>query len=379
MKTLHDIPHLKGVKVLLRADFNVPVRDKSVVDDFRIRSAMPTVDHLRSKGAKVVIVSHLESNDGGNASLQPISNVLKRLGEPVLFIKDFKAAHEIIEDKIQDGDCVLLENLRYFDGEKKNDRKFAAELASLADIYVNDAFPVCHREHASIVGVPGLLPSYAGLQLEKEVKNLSRAFSPAHPFLFILGGAKFETKLPLLAKFMAIADNIFVGGALCNDFFREKGYEIGRSLVSKVAVDLSAFKDSPKLLLPADIIDQNGTVKMADALNAGDKITDAGPETLALLKEQIAAAKFILWNGPLGLYEDGYKAPTLELAKMIGEATGRNGVESIVGGGDTLAAIAELGSHEKFTFISTGGGAMLDFLAKGTLPGIEALESSVNG
>ena len=375
MKTIKDIPHLKGVKVLLRADFNVPVRDKAVVDDFRIRSAMPTIDFLRQKGAKVILVSHLEDNDGGNASLQPIVDTLKRLGEPVMFVKDMKMAHEVIENKIKDGDSVLLENLRFYEGEKKNDPKFAKELASLADIYVNDAFPVSHREHASIIGVPKLMPSYAGLQLEKEVANLSRAFKPPHPFLFILGGAKFETKLPLLAKFINIADKIFVGGALCNDFFKEKGYEIGASLVSKTEIDLSAYKDSPKLLLPVDVVNQEGTVKAPDGLTRSDKIMDSGPKTLEMLKTQIANSKMILWNGPLGLYEDGYKGPTLELARMIGEATGK-GVESIVGGGDTLAAIAELGTHEKFTFISTGGGAMLDFLAQGTLPGIQALEDS---
>jgi phosphoglycerate kinase len=270
-----------------------------------------------------------------------------------------------------------MENLRFFEGEKKNDPKFAKELASLADIYVNDAFPVCHREHASIVGVPKLLPSYVGFQLEKEVANLSRAFNPAHPFLFILGGAKFETKLPLLAKFLDIADQIFVGGALANDLFKAKGFEIGQSLISKTGIDLSAFIKSPKLLLPVDIINQEGVSKAADSLSLTDKIMDDGPKTLQMLKEKISAAKFILWNGPLGMYEGGYKQPTLELAKIIGEATaGTSGVVSIVGGGDTLAAIEELQNQDKFTFVSTGGGAMLDFLAKGTLPGIEALEES---
>ena len=374
MKTLKDIPVLQGVKVLLRADFNVPVRNGVVADQYRIQAALPTVDFLRSKGAKVVMISHLESNDGGNGSLQPIADVLEKLGQPVEFIKDWKRALGSIE-ALSDGSCILLENVRLFDGEKKNDPKFAAELASLADIYVNDAFPVSHREHASIVGVPKLLPSYAGLQLEKEITNLSRAFSPAHPFLFILGGAKFETKLPLLQKFTELADSVFVGGALANDIFKKRGYEIGQSLVSKNDIDLSGFISSPKLLVPADIINQSGQAKPADGLSKTDNIMDSGPKTIEMLKEKIAGAQFILWNGPLGMYEDGYKKPTMELARLIGVATER-GADTIVGGGDTLAAIAELGAQEKFSFISTGGGAMLDFLAKGTLPGIEALEQS---
>lgn len=374
MKTLNDIPHLEGVRVLLRADFNVPVRNGTVADPFRIASTLPTIDFLVRKGAKLVIVSHLESIDGGNDSLLPIAQELARLGRPVTFIRDWKQARGTIEG-MPDGSCLLLENIRLFEGEKKNDPAFAAELASLADIYVNDAFSVSHREHASIVGVPKLLPSYAGFQLEKEISSLSRAFAPEHPFLFILGGAKFETKLPLLTRFLELADRIFVGGALANDIYRARGYETGRSLLSKGAMDLSAFAADTKVLVPEDIVDQNGAVKAANAVGREDKIMDSGPATIAVLGDLIKTVKFILWNGPLGVYEDGYRQPTLELARRIGEAT-LAGAETIVGGGDTLAAIAELGIPEKFTFISTGGGAMLDFLAQGTLAGIEALEHS---
>ena len=378
MKLLADIPHLEGVKVLVRADFNVPVRDKVVVDDFRIRAALPTINFLREKGAKVILISHLEDNMGGNASLQPVDDVLKKLHVGTVFVKDFKAAHEMIEMTLKNGDCVLLENLRFFEGEKKNDPAFAKQLASLGDIYVNDAFPVSHREHASIVGVPKYLPSYAGLQFEKEVKNLSRAFSAPHPFLFILGGAKFETKLPLLDKFLNIADTIFVGGALSNDIFKAKGYEVGTSLVSKENIDVSKFASNTKVIVPEDVTLQDGSNKAANALGKNDKVMDSGTNTIETLGKLVGAAKFILWNGPLGLYEDGYKTPTLELAQMIGDAK-EKGAESIVGGGDTLAAIEELGAHEKFTFISTGGGAMLDFLALGTLPGIQALDASEKG
>ncbi|MDE2041103.1 MAG: phosphoglycerate kinase [Patescibacteria group bacterium] len=376
MKTLRDIQVLEGVNVLVRADFNVPVQNGLVTDGFRIASTLPTIDFLRRKGARIILISHLEAIDGGNGTLAPIADHLIKLGQPVRFIKEWKSAHEIIE-RLDNGHCVLLENVRLFEGEKKNDPAFAAELASLADIYINDAFSVSHRQHASIVGVPKLLPSYAGLQLEKEIANLSRAFDPSHPFLFILGGAKFETKLPLLEKFMKIADFVFVGGALANDLFKKKGYEIGQSLTSKGDIDLRRIADSAKLLLPVDVMNQQQSIKAADSLDAADRIMDSGPKTVDLLHERINQAKFILWNGPLGLYEDGYRGPTLELAKLLAAATLR-GALTIVGGGDTLAAIAALGIEKDFTFISTGGGAMLDFLAQGTLPGIEALEYSVD-
>ncbi len=399
MKTLKDIEYLQGVRVLVRADFNVPIKNGVVVEDFRIKAELPTIDFLVRKGAKVILMSHLESIDGINPSLAPIADRLSKLGQEVIFVKDYNKALDIINDKMKNGTCILLENLRFFDGEKKNDTAFAKELASLGDIYVNDAFSVCHREHASVVGLPKLLPSYAGLQLESEIINLAKAFNPAHPFLFILGGAKFDTKLPLLEKFLNIADSIFVGGALSNDLLKSKGYEVGKSLVSRpfgessslpqtpqggIGRDLSPqageimdvlkrFTNDAKVMLPIDIINEQKIAKPADGLSASDKNMDMGPETLKLLGAAINNAKFILWNGPLGVYEKGFKEGTIELAKMVSEATAR-GAETIVGGGDTLAAITELGNQEKFSFISTGGGAMLDFLATGTLPGIDALE-----
>lgn len=372
MKTLSDIAHLEGVKVLVRVDFNVPIQNGMVADDYRIKSALPTIEFLRKKNAKVILMSHMEAADGGNPSLEPVAKHLSELAGSVTFIKDYKTALGVI-DAGAPGQCFLLENLRFFEGEKKNDPVFAEELASLADIYVNEAFSASHREHASIVGVPKFIPSYAGVQLEREVAALSKAFNPAHPFLFILGGAKFETKLPLLSKFLSIADSIFVGGALANDLFKAKGYEVGVSLLSKGDVDLSGFINSPKVMVPIDVITQKKEVRSSDQISKDDKIMDSGPKTMDMLKKKISESKFILWNGPLGLYEDGYRGPTLDLAKLIAGASEVNGAESIVGGGDTLAAISALGLEEKFTFISTGGGAMLDFLAKGTLPGIEAL------
>ena len=394
MKILTDIEYLKDVRVLVRVDFNVPIAKGKVANDYRIRMALQTINFLLSKGAKVILLSHLEVKEGEKATLEPVAGVLTKLGVPVTFVKKIQNATEEIA-KMSGGSCLLLENLRQFDGEKANDPKFAAELASLGDIYVNDAFSVCHREHASIVGVPKLLPGYVGLQMENEIKHLSQAFHPEHSFLFILGGAKFETKLPLLERFIRIADNVFVGGALANDFFKGKGYEVGKSLISVGELDFSRYFSNPRLMLPVDVVvssdvgipgkkaSADKAVKLDDSLTKTDKIMDAGPKTLELLRTKIGEASFILWNGPLGLYEGGYCEATLEVAKMIAARFGSvnsgdvKGFTSIVGGGDTLAAISTLGLEDKFTFVSTAGGAMLDYLANGTLPGIDALNSFI--
>ncbi len=372
MKTIKDIEVLEGVKVLVRVDFNVPIKNGVVVEDFRIRSAFPTIEFLQKGGAKVILIGHLEANEASDNTFKPVAeHINSKLGKKIGFVANLRNANQHIENDLKNGDCVLLENLRFDEGEKKNDPKFAQALASLADIYVNDAFSVSHRSHASVVGVPALLPSYAGFQLEREVSNLSKAFSPSHPFLFILGGAKFDTKLPLLEKFMKTADSVFVGGALATDFFKQKGYETGVSLVSKGDFDLSKYANESKLMLPVDILTQEGVEKSANGLAPSDNSMDCGSKTIALLQEKVRDAKFILWNGPLGIYEKGYKKGTLALAKMIADKFGS--VESLVGGGDTVAAIAENNDDDKFTFVSTAGGAMLDFLANGTLPGIEAL------
>lgn len=376
MKTLSDIEYLKDVRALVRVDFNVPIIKGKVVNDYRIRMALPTINFLRAKGAKVVLISHLEVKEGEKATLEPVVGVLENLGVSTTFVKNIRNATDEIA-KMSAGSCILLENLRQFDGEKTNDQQFAKELASLGDFFVNDAFSVCHREHASIVGVPKLLPSYAGLQLQNEIEHLSQAFHAMHPFLFILGGAKFETKLPLLERFIRLADTVFVGGALAHDFFKGKGYEVGKSLVSVGEFDLSKYFSNPVLMLPEDVVIENRETRPVDCLINTDKIMDAGPKTLELLKAKIDAASFILWNGPLGLYEGGYCEATQEVAKAIAarfDVAGAAGkITSIVGGGDTLAAIATLKLEDKFTFISTAGGAMLDFLTNGTLPGIDAL------
>lgn len=373
MKTLRDIQVFRGVKVLVRIDFNVPIKNNQVVEDFRIRSAFPTIDFLTEKGAKVILIGHLESNEPRDNTFKPVvEHININLGKKVSFIQNINNAGSYIENEMKDGDCVLIENLRYDDGEKKNDQKFASALASLADIYVNDAFSVCHREHASVVGVPVLLPSYAGFQLENEIIHLNKAFKPEHPFIFILCGAKFETKLPLLEKFIDVADYVYVGGALATDFFKEKGYEVGKSFVSEGDFGLSKYLGNKKIILPIDLVNQDNIVVKPETFAKDDSSMDCGPETIKLLKEKIDSAKMVLWNGPLGVYEKGYKKGTLDLAKIIADNKGK--IVSVVGGGDTVAAISENNDNDKFSFISTGGGAMLEYLAKGSLPGIKALE-----
>lgn len=335
-KSLKEIGEIKGKTVLVRLDFNVPIEAGVVVDDYRIRSSLPTISYLKQKGAKIVIIAHVENEP---ATLMPVYERLRKDAQ-VLFCDDVLKNGKHCIENMTDGDVLLCENIRMYKGEKANDEEFAKELASLGEIYVNDAFSVSHREHASIVGLPKYLPAYAGLQFEEEIKNLSQCFSPEHPFLFILGGAKFETKMPLVEKFLKIADEVFIGGALYNEM--DKNSEIAKN---------------PKVTLPIDFVISDG------------KALDAGEKTVELLKEKVAQAKFILWNGPLGQYEKGFVEPTRILAQAISESS----AFSLLGGGDTVAAISELGLEDKFGFVSTGGGAMLDFLANGTLPGLEAL------
>lgn len=375
MRTLKDAGDLKGKKVLARFDFNVPIEDGKVRDDYRIRKSLATLDYLVKAGARTVIIAHIESEA---ATLRPVYDYfIENLPQYGL-----KWCDHILEegkcdiDALAEGGVMLSENIRLYDGEKKNDKDFAKKLAAFADVYVNDAFSVSHRKHASVVGVPQYIKGYAGFQLEEEMKELSTCFSPEHPFLFILGGAKFDTKLPLIEKFIPIADSIFVAGALAHNFYTEAGATIGASLVSQGFFGTKKLVESNKIHLPKDVLitgpkgDRQG---LSDKLAADERIADAGKETLAIIERLVRASHFILWNGPLGSYEEGFKKPTLDLAQVIAEHSRTTGARSVVGGGDTLAAIAELGLEGDFGFVSTGGGAMLDFLGNGSLPGIDAL------
>lgn len=380
-KTLRDVGDIMGKRVLLRLDLNVPIQNNLVVDGFRIQQSLETVNFLRKVGAKIIIVAHLENKD--HPSLDVVCEYVQQFFPATFVVDPWSAEGSETLSGLNDGQVAIIENIRNWVGEKKNDDTFAKQLATLADIYVNEAFSVSHREHASIVGVPKLLPSYAGFNFEREVANLSKAFNPPRPYLFILGGAKFETKVPLIKKFLGLADKVFVGGALSNDLFKSKGYEIGDSIHSDQDFGFAEILANPKLVLPVDVVVENAVdkkvKKKVDQVLVGEKIWDAGAQTVAELLPIIKQAKFILWNGPLGMFENGYTEGTFALARAVAEVSSKEndvagGAETIVGGGDTLASIEELGLSDKFTFISTAGGAMLDFLANGTLPGIEALK-----
>lgn len=371
IKNLQEVKNLKDRRVLVRVDWNVPVGDDGRVDEtesFRVTKSLETINYLRNSGAKTVIMSHIGRDK--KDSLYPVAEYAKNL-LPLRFIATWD--HEAITgavDAMSSGDILLLENLRQNPGEEENDEKFASFLSTLGDMYVNEAFAVSHREHASLSAITQYLPAYAGLWLQKEISNLQKVMTaPERPFLFILGGAKFDTKISLIRKFEGVADDIFIGGALANNFFKRLGMEIGRSLVDDSA-DTTEFFHKDHVSIPFDVIvkPENKSVELP-SIQKSDTIVDIGDETLVELKKKIAGAKTILWNGPLGLYEEGYDGAS----KAILEAIGESGAFSVIGGGDTVKLVMELGLEDKLSFVSTGGGAMLDFLGTGTLLALEAL------
>lgn len=370
LRTITELKNIRGKRVLVRVDFNVTIVKGKVVDDFRIKAALPTIEYLQKKGAKIILVSHLGEK---GESLAPVSKVFKKYVAHT-FITDTNGERAYgILNTIKNGDVVLLENLRQHSGEAKNDPRFAKALASLADIYINDAFSVSHRTHASIVGVPKYLPAYAGLHLVREVRALSAVMAkPKRPLLFILGGAKFSTKMPLVKKYLAKADYVFIGGALANDFFKAQGYEVGISLTSGAVPGIKALLAKKNLFLPVDVIAGLGKkreVKLPESVGKQDVIADIGPMSIALLELLIGKSKTILWNGPMGKYEDGFGGATETILQTLANSS----AETIVGGGDTAALVSKLKLGNKLSFVSTGGGATLDYLAHGTLPGIRAL------
>jgi len=356
--------------VLLRADFNVPFSGNKVLDPFRITAVLPTLKYLKKLGANIIIVSH--AGDDGEQSLAPVAKLLAK-SIPVTFVASFRDIPRIVSTGSPR--VFLCENIRREAGEKKNDMKLAKELASLADLYVNDAFPVSHRAHASIAGVPKYLSAYAGLQMEKEVKHLSQAITkPKKPFIFLLGGAKFETKMPLIKKFISRADYVFVGGALANDFLKADGFEVGTSLVEG-GYNLKPLLANKRLLLPLDVVVTDGKKTRSCSVESVEKnemIVDIGPESAKLLSQAIAKAHTVLWNGPFGMYKQANgKAGTETVLKALAK---NKKCFSVIGGGDIVAVVSSMKLEKKFSFVSTGGGATLEFLAKGTLPGIKALK-----
>lgn len=370
IRTITELKNIRGKRVLVRVDFNVTIVKGKIMDDFRIKAALPTIEFLQQKGAKIILISHLGEK---GESLTPVSKELKKyLAHIFVSNTDGEKAYGIL-NTMKDGDVVLLENLRQNPGEVKNDPKFVKGLATLADIYVNDAFSVSHRKHASIIGLPKYLPAYAGFQMVAEIRALSCAMEkPKRPLLFILGGAKFLTKMPLVKKYLAKADYVFIGGALANDFFKAQGYAVGKSLTSGTVPGIKTLLAKKNLFLPVDVITSSGkkrVVKLPEAVSKNDVIADIGPMSVALLELLVGKSKTVLWNGPMGKYEDGFAGATETILQTLANSS----AETIVGGGDTVALVSKLKLGNKLSFVSTGGGGTLDYLAHSTLPGIKAL------
>jgi phosphoglycerate kinase len=370
MKKLTDVEKVRCKVVIVRASLNVPLSDGKVTNQYRLKRALPTLRYLSEQGAKTIIVGHIGRDP--KETLQPVQTALENY-LPVQWggtigTDRFKEHLAVLPE----GHFLLAENLRQDEREKANDEAWGKEVAALADIYVNDAFPNCHREHMSMVGLPQHLPAYAGLNLIEELEHLKRVMQPESPSLFLIGGAKFDTKLPLVEKYLDDYDHLFVSGALMNDIFKAKGYEVGQSLVSDVDLSQASFLSHEKLLLPIDVVVEgpNGKqVRKPDEVAPDESMMDAGPATVEMLRSHINSAKTVLWNGPFGNFEKGYADSTLETVKLLAEAD----AFSVVGGGDTVAAIEQLELNDKLGFVSTGGGAMLTLLEDGTTPAIQAL------
>jgi len=364
---------LTNKKILLRLDLNVPISDGKIVDNFKIEKVLTTIGFLQKEGAKIIILSHLGGD--GQADLLPVCEYLKKFFA-VSFITDiFSDEGRKKISGLQAGEIVILENLRRYAGEQENNPDFTKRLASLGDLYVNEAFAVSHRCHSSIVGLPQFLKSFCGPEFASEIKELANISQTGFPRLFILGGNKLQTKIPFIEKFLEKANFILVGGALANDFFKAQGLEIGESLASQERIVSDDLLQNKKIILPEDVVvagPQGVSVKKPKAVKKGERIVDVGPQTMGTWRDLIKNSKFALWNGPLGDYLDGFSEATFELIRALTD----NEIEAIAGGGDTEHCISQLGLEEKFDFISTGGGALLEFVAEGTLAGIEALNNS---
>src|SRR3989440_6631304 len=395
--SLRDLD-VRGKRVLVRADFNVPTETRGgkirITDDTRIRETLPTINYLREHGAKTILMSHFGRPKGKPVekySLRPIGDYLHTLiHQPVIFSHDtIGDVPEKIIEHMQNGDVALLENLRFQPGEEANDPDFAKALASLGDLYVNDAFGAAHRAHASTVGITKFVEESAmGFLMEKELKHLRDGLDkPARPFVVILGGAKVSDKIDVLEALMEKADAILIGGAMANTFLKAQGIPVGASRVESDKVDLAreildlAKKRGVKFLLPIDALEAEeiragATIRNTSRLSAqhgisdGWQAVDIGAATIALYQEEIAKAETILWNGPVGIFE----IPDFGEGTMaIAEALAQSGAPTIIGGGDSVTAVRQAGLADKITFISTGGGASLELLEGKELPGLAAL------
>jgi len=381
----------KGKKVFLRVDFNVPLDEEGKIrDDTRIKATLPTLNYLLEQKAKVIIASHLGRPKGQSdpkLSLKPVARRLSDYISPEVLLAPDVIGEETTRLKkvLKENQVLLLENIRFHPGEKANENSFAQQLAQEIDYYVNDAFGVCHRAHASVVGITQYVKkSAAGFLVKKEIDYLSKAIhSPQKPYIAILGGAKVSDKIPVIENLLNKTDDILIGGAMAYTFFKAQGFEVGRSLVEKDKIDISrlllekAMENKVNFYLPSDYIiataiDPDAETKTVDSfpIPSDYMALDIGPQTSEKYSEIIARAKTIFWNGPMGVFEiDKFSQGTIKIA----EAVANTECLSIVGGGDSVAAVYKAGVSEKISHISTGGGASLEFIAKETLPGIEVL------
>ncbi len=384
-KTVRDID-VRNKRVLTRVDFNVPIKDGKVTDDTRIVASLPTIRYLVEQGAKVVLMSHLGRPKGREekSSLRPVAARLEQLlGRPVMFAPDTIGPEvKQIVDQMKPGDVVLLENVRFYPEEEKNDPEFAKKLASLGDVYVNDAFGSAHRAHASTEGVAKYLPAVSGFLMEKELNYLGQALAnPAHPFVAILGGAKVSDKIKVIENLLPKVDSLLIGGGMANTFLAGKGLNVGESLVENDKLDVAKDllqKGGSKIVLPVDVVvadkfDPNAQTKIVpvDQVPASWRILDIGPKTVQAFERILSGAKTVVWNGPLGVFEmPPFAKGTIEIAKRLANSN----ATTIIGGGDSAAAVEQAGVADKMTHISTGGGASLEFLEGRTLPGVAALQ-----
>lgn len=389
-KTVRDLD-VAGKKVLVRVDFNVPLNDKGeITDDTRITASLPTIQYLLEQKAAVILMAHLGRPKGQvkpELSLAPVAKHLgKLLGKKILFAPDCVGeAAQAAASKLKPGHILLLENLRFHKEEEKNDMEFAEKLASLADLYVNDGFGVSHRAHASVEGVTHFLPAAAGFLLEKEIQYVGQAVTnPLHPFVAIIGGAKVSDKIGVISNLLDKVDTLLIGGGMANTFLAAQGYKMGKSLVEEDKLDLAkellakAKKNKVNMLLPTDLVmaaafapDAEHVTEKVKNLNQAYMALDIGAETSKAYAEALADAKMIVWNGPMGVFEmDAFCKGTEALAKAVAKSR----ATSIVGGGDSVAAIEKLGLAKRITHISTGGGASLEYLEGKVLPGVAALD-----
>ena len=389
-KSIKDIS-VKGKRVFCRVDFNVPMSDGKVTDDTRIRAALPTIEYLASQGAVVILASHLGRPKGEVKEELRLSPVAVRLGE--LLGKEVKKADEAYGEEVKkqlsemkEGDIILLENVRFYPGEEKNDPELAKAFADLADVYVNDAFGAAHRAHASTEGIAQYLPSVAGFLMEKELEVLGKALSnPERPFTAIIGGAKVKDKIGVIDNLLEKVDNLIIGGGLAYTFVKAQGHEIGKSLLEEDKIDLAssfikkAEEKGVNFYMPVDAViaddfSEKASVKHVDIseIPSDWQALDIGPETAALYREVIQKSKLVIWNGPMGVFEmEPFAGGTKAVAEALAES---KGTYSVIGGGDSAAAVEKFGLADQMSHISTGGGASLEFMEGKVLPGVAALD-----